>query len=65
MKPMGYTFTPLISYHDIRVENIDIIEDAYGFNSEFHDVITLLGLIKSSPGRNLTTKLIDRIRKQD
>ena len=64
MKPMGYNSTPFISYHDIRVDDIDIIEDAFGFSSEFYDVINLLGLIKSTPQKSLSTRLINRIRKQ-
>jgi hypothetical protein len=64
MKPMVHNSTPFISYHDIKVEDIDIIEDAYGINSEFYDVICFLGLMKSIPGRNLTKTLIDKIRKQ-
>jgi hypothetical protein len=65
MKPMGITYTPFISYHDINVKDVDLFEDAWGFNSEFCDVIDLLGKLKSSPGKRLTKKLIDKIRKQD
>ncbi len=63
MKPMVYNSTPFISYHDIKVENTDLIEDAYGLNSEYYDVINLLGLIKCVPGKRLTGKLINIIRK--
>jgi len=65
MKPMGYISTPFISYSEIRVEDIDIIEDAFGLDSEFYDVISILELIKSAPRKSLTAKLISRIRKQD
>jgi hypothetical protein len=64
MKPMVYNSTPFISYHDIKLKDIDIFEDAYGLNSEFYDVIYALGLIKSIPGKSLTRTLIDKIRKQ-
>ncbi len=64
MKPMGSNSTPFISYNDIRTDEIDIIEDAFGLNSEFYDVITLLKLIKSAPRKSLTATLINRIRKQ-
>jgi hypothetical protein len=62
--PMGLTSTQLISYHDIRTEHIDLIEDAFGLNTEFHDVIALLGEIKSVPGERLTNALIKKIRKK-
>jgi hypothetical protein len=65
MKPMGLTSTPFISYHDIKVKDIDLFEDAWGLNSEFCDVIDLLGQIKAVPGRRLTKRLIEKIRKQD
>jgi len=64
MKPMGLNSTPFLSYHDIRTENIDLIEDAFGLNSEFSDVISLLGLVKTFPGRRLTKNLIEKIRKK-
>lgn len=64
MKPMGLNSTQFISYHDIRTENIDLIEDAFGLNSEFHDVIAILGKIKFVPGERLTKSLIKKIRKK-
>lgn len=65
MKPMGLTSTPFISYHNIKVKNVDLFEDAWGINSEFCDVIDLLRQIKAVPGRRLTKRLIEKIRKQD
>jgi len=65
MKPMGLTSTPFISYHNIKVKDVDLFEDAWGFNSEFCDVIDLLRQIKAAPGRRLTKRLIEKIRKQD
>jgi hypothetical protein len=62
--PMGLNSTPLLSYHDIRIKDIDLIDDAFGFNSEFHDVIAFLGTIKSVPGKRLTKSLIQKIRKK-
>jgi len=63
--PMGINSTPFISYHEIDVENIDLIDDAWGFNSEFHDVLTLLRMFRIEPGERLTNKLIDKIRSDD
>jgi hypothetical protein len=64
MKPMGLNCTRFISYQEINVEEIDLIEDAWGFNSDFCDVIEFLGLMKAVPGKKLTKKLIKEIRKQ-
>ena len=65
MKPMGLNSTPFISYHEINVDEIDLIEDAWGFNSEFCDVIELLGQIKVVFPGCLTSNLIEKVRKQD
>jgi len=61
---MGLNSTPFLSYHDIRTEDIDLIEDAFGLSSEFHDVIAFLREIKSVPGNRLTQSLIQEIRKK-
>ena len=61
---MALNSTPFLSYRDIRIEDIDLIEDAFGLNSEFHDVIALLGTIKTVPGKRLTKSLINKVRKK-
>ena len=63
MMPMGLNSTHFISYHDINVKDIDLIEDAWGLNAQFCDVIDLLGSVKAVPEKDLTEKLIDKIRK--
>ena len=63
MKPMVLISTPLITFRDIKVKDIDLIEDAWGLNSEFCDVIDLLRQIEPIPERCLTTNLIKKIRK--
>jgi hypothetical protein len=65
MKPMGLISTPFISYQNIKVKDVDLIEDAWGLNSEFYDVIALLRQIKAVPEKRLTKRLIEKIRKQD
>jgi len=55
--------TPLITFRDIKVKDIDLIEDAMGLNTEFSDVINLLRQINAVPERCLTTSLIKKIRK--
>jgi len=65
MKPMELTSTPLISYHSIKVKDVDLFEDAFGLNSEFGDVVYLLRQIKAVPGKRLTKGLIEKIRKHE
>jgi hypothetical protein len=61
---MGSTSTQFISYHKIRTDNTDLFEDAWGFNSEFDDVIKLLDKLKPYPGKKLTDQVICKIRKE-
>jgi hypothetical protein len=63
MKPMGLNSTPFISYHSINVKDIDLIEDAFGLNTEFCDVIDLLRQIKAVPDRQVSERLIMKIRR--
>ena len=64
MMPMGLNSTPFISYHDINVKSEDLIEDAWGLNAQFCDVIDLLRYVNAVPDRDLTEKLIEKIRKR-
>jgi hypothetical protein len=61
--PMGLTSTRFISYHEINTDDCDLIEDAFGLNSRFHDVIDLLRIVNPVPDYRLTEKLINKIRK--
>jgi hypothetical protein len=65
MKPMGLTSTPFLSYHDIKTDGIDLFEDAWGLNPQFGDVIQFLQQLKPVPGKKLTRRLIEKIRKHD
>jgi hypothetical protein len=60
---MDLTSTPFLSYREITTEGIDLIDDAWGFYPQFHDVIDILKLIKAVPGKRLTHRLIGKIRK--
>jgi hypothetical protein len=62
---MGLTSTPIISYHDVQVEEIDIYDDAWGFHQEFGDVFRLLDQVNPEPGEQLTKRLIERVRQQN
>ena len=64
MKPMGLNSTPFISYQDINLKEVDLFEDAFGLNTEFCDVIDLLGQVKAVPEHRLTEKLIEKFRKR-
>ena len=63
MKPMVIISTQFITLQEIDVEEIDLIEDAWGLNSEFSEVIDLLRELDPVPERCLTTNLIKKIRK--
>lgn len=62
---MGLNSTPFISYHDIRVDEIDIYEDAWGFYQEFSDILSLLEQDKPETGKQPTKSLIERVRQQN
>jgi len=61
---MDLNSTPFLTYAEIRVDKIDLIEDAFGFNSEFSDVIEMLDLIKEVPPRGLTRDLKVKLRRK-
>lgn len=62
---MGINSTHFISYHEINVDDTDLIDDAWGFNNDFYDVILLLRMFRIEPGEHLTKNLIDKIRTND
>ena len=63
MTPMGINSTHFISYREINVKNLDLIEDAWGLNARFADVMALLRQAQAGRVEGLTEKLIDKIRK--
>ena len=62
---MELTSTPFISYSEINVETTDLFEDAWGFNSEFHDVISFLGQLDNEPGDRMAERLIIEISRHN
>jgi hypothetical protein len=64
MKPMGYISTQFISYRDIKVDDIDIYEDAWGLYSQYHDVIEILDRLRPVVSRRVTKKLIAAVREK-
>jgi len=63
MTPMGLNSTPFLSYREIKTDKIDLYEDAYGLCQQFSDVIGILNQVKPIPGKRLTRRLIEKIRK--
>jgi hypothetical protein len=63
-KPMGINSTPFISYHEINVSETDLLDDAWGFDPGFSDVIRFLGEYKPEPDDQLITSLFERIRDE-
>lgn len=58
---MDLNSTPLIKYHEIRVDDTDIYDDAFGFNSGFNDVLSFLGKADIGPSDGVTERLIELI----
>ena len=63
MTTIKLNFAPFISYHKIKVNNIDLFEDAWGIKSEYDEVIAFLNLINGSSRKLFTKKLFEKIRK--
>ncbi|MBW6500121.1 MAG: hypothetical protein K0B05_01905 [Bacteroidales bacterium] len=47
------------------MDKIDLYEDAWGFNSQFSEVMSLLSMVKAAPGKRVTKRLIKRIRQNN
>ena len=59
---MGLNSTHYLSYREIKLKDTDLIEDAFGFEYDFNDVITALRKLKSEPGETLTNRLIIKLK---
>jgi hypothetical protein len=60
---MELTSTPFIKYREINVTQTDLYDDAWGFNSEFPEVIRFLGKIDMEPVNSLTDDLLTLLIK--
>jgi len=60
---MGLTSTQFISYHQINTDNTELISDAYGLDTEFFDVVSLLGEYEPLPEDELISSLIEHVRQ--
>ena len=63
MMPMDKNSTQFISFFEIRTHGIDLYEDAWGMYCEA-EMLDLLRTKEITPGKRLTSQLIDKIRKQ-
>ncbi len=63
MMPMGLNSTHFISYHEIKIVDVDLIEDAFGLNAQYRDVIDPIRYVRTVPEKDLTDRLIEKIRK--
>ncbi len=62
---MDLTSTPFVKYHEIEIEETDIYDDAWGFNSEFNDILSFLGPIDESPADRMADHLVFMITGND
>lgn len=60
-KPMVLISTPFVAYHEIVVKETDLLEDAWGLNSVYSDVIQFLGEYKPEPENELISRLVELI----
>ena len=60
---MGSTSTLFLSYHEIDTKETDLLEDAWGLNSGFSDVILLLGEYEPIPEEHLISSLLEHFRE--
>ena len=58
---MGLTSTQTVTYREINVKDTDLIEDAFGFNCDFYDVVACLRRVRFEPGEAITKRLLDKI----
>jgi len=61
--PMGLTSTHILTYREINVKETDLIDDAFGFNCDFTDVLSFIRKVRFDPGETVTNRLISKIRK--
>jgi hypothetical protein len=64
MKSAGRDLNHFILYRNIRVNDIDLFEDACGLKADFIDVIEVLHQFKASQHIWLTERLIKNHRKR-
>jgi hypothetical protein len=61
---MDINSTPFVKYHEIKVDETDIYDDAWGFNTEFNDVLCFLDRIDITPPGKMSERLIEMIHSR-
>lgn len=61
MKPVIETFLPFLSYQELSVSEIDVYDDAWGFNSQFSEVFRKLSLASPEPSESVLESLLGKI----
>jgi hypothetical protein len=61
MKPVIETFVPYLSYDELDVSDIDVYDDAWGFNHQFADVFRKLSLANPEPSESVIGSLLAKI----
>jgi len=64
MAAIKLSFAPFISYHKIKVHDIDLFEDAWGLKPEYDEVIAFLRQINGSSRRMFIKRLFEKIREE-
>lgn len=54
--------TPFILHSDIETKDIDIFEDAYGFDVHYRDVINMVKKAMPKAPADVTERLIAKVR---
>jgi hypothetical protein len=61
MKPVIEAFVSFLSYDDLDVSDIDVYDDAWGFNHQFGDVFRKLSLANPEPSESVVGRLLAKI----
>jgi hypothetical protein len=59
--PMDLNSTPFVKYQEIKVDDTDIYDDAWGLTRDFSDVLNFLGKIDNTPAGDMSVRLIEMI----
>lgn len=65
MKPVIDALTPFISYGDVDVREVDLYDDAWGFMTQFPDVMRVLALAEPTPRMALIAGLLEKIEESE
>jgi len=54
-------FSPFLSFEELNVDDIDIYDDAWGFNCQFPDIVKILNLVEPVPPPSVISRLMEKI----